>query len=509
VRGIMVSSKLSLLLPIFFAALVTVATSQTEESRVSNVYHLHLTLSNYAGAMTVAWVSYGKTKMDQYALYGRYRGELKYTAVPEVSQSLVEEANPLGTAWTYRAEMGGLSPFTTVYYKIVSKSNNGSTHETQVYQFKSKPESNSIDRVQFAGFGDVGVTEGALMTAKRLEQLALSKPSELDFVVHLGDLAYSFEHWHKWNTWFHRTEPIASSTPYMIATGNHDWDHIVKDRILMPRPFHSGYNHAECLTKNNMFYDFDYGLIGVVVLPYRKPYTGCPQLLEWFEQTLERYHHRIQDDRDPIRWLCVAMHTPFYTSSNGHVDKTTGIAGNKALKDMIEHLFVKYQVDIAIFGDDHNYERTYPVFDDTPDTDVTRVKDKEGRNVSVYNSPKKPMHFLIGTGGTDLDGWQHPTPPAWSAYREINHGFVHFDVTPTTLSGRFVRSKDGSEQDHFQIIKNRDGRSDPRQYTRDDTRNGLKISRDLVFWIIAVVSGTAVFCYKKRGSFIGFESKGK
>jgi len=245
------------------------------ERNATNVFHLHLSLSTTPGAMSIAWVSYGPVKYDQYVQYGRYRGELKWTAQPEVSRSMEEEDNPLGHTWVYKAHMGGLIPNSVVYYRIVSKDGKGLFHYTPVYQFKSKPESAFINSVKFAAFGDMGITENATWTEKRLEQLVLSKPTDIDFVVHLGDLAYSFEHWWKWNQWFNMMEPVTARTPYMVVTGNRDRENVVRDRLLMPVAFNLENHKPACLEKDNTYYDFDYGIVAVVTLPFRSKYD-CP-----------------------------------------------------------------------------------------------------------------------------------------------------------------------------------------------------------------------------------------
>ncbi|PRP76793.1 hypothetical protein PROFUN_14843 [Planoprotostelium fungivorum] len=460
----------------------------------------------------------GAARLFLFLCGSKFKAELKYRADPVVVRSTEEKSNPLGTPWVHSAQLGGLTPSHSIYYRITSKDGNDKTHTTPIYEFKSKAESNIVKNIRFAAFGDMGVNYTAQWTANQLTQLATSKPQldfilhlgdlpQLDFILHLGDLAYTFGNWTKWNVWFDMMEPVASRTPYMIVPGNRDEEHFLRERFSMPTPFNLNNENPSCLEKNQVYYDFDYGLVAVVTLPFRgagskSNYEGCPQLFEWFEQTLERYHNRIEDPQDPLRWLVVAIHTPFYSSSDGHPSADRTYGGNKALKDMIEHLFLKYKVDIGVFGDDHNYERTHPVFDDQVDS--VGITEKGSR---VYNNPKSTMHFLIGTGGINLDGWLNPNhPPEWSAYREISHGFVLFDATSSSISGTFVRSSDGSRVDHFVIYKDSHGTCLENNWT---VTGGLQLSQSITFWVIAVISGTAIFWFKKRGfSHIPF-SKGR
>jgi hypothetical protein len=73
------------------------------------------------------------------------------------------------------------------------------------------------------------------------------------------------------------------------------------------------------------------------------------------------------------------------------------------LKESLEDLLLKYQVDVAFWGHVHNYERTCPLYNRQCRGD--------------YNNPQAPVHFVIGMAGQSLSPDFPQYPPDWSLFR--------------------------------------------------------------------------------------------
>jgi len=109
----------------------------------------------------------------------------------------------------------------------------------------------------------------------------------------------------------------------------------------------------------------------------------------------------------------------------------------------MEPLLFQYQVDLAMYGHDHHYERTYPVFEEG----VFSVN--SGNMSDAYYKPGAPIHIVAGNSGRSIyDGLEDPKPN-WSAYRELSYGYTKFDVTKNSLHFKFIRNDDGSIGDEF------------------------------------------------------------
>jgi len=115
---------------------------------------------------------------------------------------------------------------------------------------------------------------------------------------------------------------------------------------------------------------------------------------------------------------------------NGMISESDG-----SRKYGVEPLMEKYGVDVYLTGHEHNYERTYPVL--------------HGEYTESYDSPKKPVHVVIGSGGaygTDEFGsagpWDAFRSTEWS-YTDIVMNRTHFHLrqrlaTNSTVIDEFV-----------------------------------------------------------------------
>jgi len=234
----------------------------------------------------------------------------------------------------------------------------------------------------------------------------------------------------------------------MISVGNRDDFDVMEERFAMP----FDKSEANALLKEersqNFYYSFDYGWIHVISISTttQYKYTRGSQQYMWLENDLKQAASRMHDSHENLRWIILMGHNPMYSSSDGH----TG--GNKELAEAIEHLLVKYNVSIAIWGDDHIYERSYPIFNNVSDSTHNLVD-----GVQHFVQPGKPVHLLVGTGGIDLDGFLSKDAPYWSAYREKTHGWLRVEAGKESIEVKFIRKSDGAVRDRFFLVKGPEG----------------------------------------------------
>jgi hypothetical protein len=138
----------------------------------------------------------------------------------------------------------------------------------------------------------------------------------------------------------------------------------------------------------------------------------------------------------PVRWLVLLGHSPFYSSSTGHKQ------GNPELRAAIEDLVVRAHVDLALWGDDHGYERSFPVINSTP----------VSTEPSLYHVNTAPIHVLCGTAGMSLDEFV-AVKPDWSAVRIVKHGAAILTADSSQLQFSFLDT-DGNTHDQFTIAYN-------------------------------------------------------
>ena len=112
---------------------------------------------------------------------------------------------------------------------------------------------------------------------------------------------------------------------------------------------------------------------------------------------------------------------------------------------MIEDVVFQNGVDIVIGAHLHNYERTYPVY-------------QESAVQTNYSSPSAPVYAVVGTGG-NKEGTQgnFQTPaPGWSveSSRLAEWGYVLMEADgASSLQWQFISSTTGEVMDEFTITK--------------------------------------------------------
>jgi hypothetical protein len=241
-------------------------------------------------------------------------------------------------------------------------------------------------------------------------------------------------------------EPVASHVPYMICLGNHEYDHTSggeKDPSHAPgtgwHPSWGNYgddSNGECgvptyyrfhMPDNNglspFWYSFNYGQAHFIMMSTEHDYTPGSVQYAWLEQDLQ------QVDRSVTPWVVLNGHRPMYCSENFAGDYEVSLGMQRAFEDLIYK-----QVDLALWGHYHAYERTCAVY----------------KNECT---PGAPVHVVIGMAGADLDteAW-NPVP--WSVYHDQVFGYSMMTVHNSThLHFEYFHNQDNAKADEFWLTK--------------------------------------------------------
>ena len=230
---------------------------------------------------------------------------------------------------------------------------------------------------------------------------------------------------------------IASSVPYMIGVGNHEYLHKeacnnggadvsgVAAKSLWPHFLSSGddsngeggapmfYRFDAPTNGHSIFwYSFDFNMVHFVVLSSEHNFSANAPGGQWLENDLKNV------DRERTPWLIVNIHRPLYESED-YPDDT---AVSAVLVEWLEPMFLEYGVDLVLGGHYHAYERTFAV--------------KNGHCAAAGEGGI--VHLTIGSAGYPLDDGRY-RDVEWSAFRDHTHwGFGRFYVEYTSLKMEFV-----------------------------------------------------------------------
>ena len=276
----------------------------------------------------------------------------------------------------------------------------------------------------FAAAGDWACTSKTKGTVKNI----IAQNPEL--VLALGDLSYD----NGAKCWLKIIKPVAEKTK--IAIGNHEVESSKKLKDYM-----------KAFNLEKQYYSFNYQNVHFLALSTEISYDEGSKQYKFAEKDLEQY----SNDKS-IEWIVAFYHKQAYSSGGGLPDE-------KDFRESYHPLFDKYNVDLALQGHHHAYERFYPItFNDKNDNKpIVSAKDKvKGSN--VFQNPDGTIFITVGTGGAESMTVSKGKP--FSAAKEdgkfgiLNISLKKDDNNNNVLIGTFIDNKKNHKiLDEFEIIK--------------------------------------------------------
>ena len=124
--------------------------------------------------------------------------------------------------WQHSVVLNGLEPGKRYRYTVAD--------DPATFTFTAAPPVDSTSKTSFIMYGDMGVSDkkawkapgaGSVMEAVQHEIATAGS----DFVLHVGDISYGDGRGEVWDAFMKQISPFASGIPYMVGTGNHDYDY--------------------------------------------------------------------------------------------------------------------------------------------------------------------------------------------------------------------------------------------------------------------------------------------
>ena len=384
---------------------------------------VHLATTGIPGEMVVQWGTEEDTTLscssESIVEYGTENDNL----------NLSETGNNdmyLWTTCTHTAIISNLIQNTTYYYRV-----GGEGEWSSTYSFRTLKE--IPEKIIIGAIADHGTTDNAQETTSNMEN------ENLDLVIHPGDISYANDagsgngigDQSVWDDYQNQIESLASKSPHMYAPGNHEEDaepygfDAFESRFFNPGP-------------NSFWYSFDFEFIHFVSISSEHDYEPGSTQHTWLRNDLEEANQ----NRENYPWIIVFAHRPMY-SSNGDGE---GHGSEIEFREAMENLLYDSNVDLAIWGHDHHYERTYPVFEENI------YSNNSGSLTDPFYKPGATIHIVAGMSGrSTYDGLENPKP-SWSAYREVSYGYTIFEATETSIHYKFIRNNDLTIGDEFWMV---------------------------------------------------------
>ena len=229
--------------------------------------------------------------------------------------------------------------------------------------------------VRFSSFGDLGQD-----TSDQRAVLEALRGVESEFVVVNGDVAYEDGTPQEIQDYFFEVyADVLDNVPFFPALGNHD------ARTQGGKPLLDAFELPLNGGTERFHYSYDWGPVHVAVINTESPTASQAA---WLDQDLSA---------SDAAWNIVVGHKPPY-SSGSH-------GGDTDVLDVFSPVLVDHGVELALFGHEHNYERTIPI------GGVTYVVSGGG-----------------GVGTREIEATEI------SAHANRVAHFVHFEATPDELT---------------------------------------------------------------------------
>ena len=402
---------------VFSIALMSINGQAAEPEQV------HLATTGIPGEMVVQWGTEEDTTLscssESIVEYGTENDKLNLSKIGNNNMYL-------WTTCTHTAILSDLVQNTTYYYRV-----GGEGEWSGTYSFKTLEESPS--KVIIGAIADHGTSSNAQETTSHMEN------EDMDLVIHAGDISYAngagsgngIGDQSVWDEYQNQIENVASRTPHMYAPGNHEED-------AEPYGFDAYESRFFNPGSNSFWYSFDFEFIHFVSISAEHDYEPGSNQYSWLLNDLEDAN----ENRENVPWIVIFAHRPMY-SSNGDGD---GHGSDIEFREAMEILLYDFQVDLAVWGHDHHYERTYPVFEENV------YSNKSGSASDPFYKPGATIHIVAGMSGRSAyDGLEDPQP-LWSAHREVEYGYTVFEATKTTINYKFIRNSDNQVGDEFWIV---------------------------------------------------------
>jgi hypothetical protein len=258
---------------------------------------------------------------------------------------------------------------------------------------------------------DWGCSASTKETVKNLQD----KNPEL--IVAAGDLSYQEL---TGSCWIEEIiKPVENKTK--IAFGDHDYIGIGEYR----KPKQDYLAHFDL---PRTYYSFDHENVHFLVMDPYAEYGINSNQFKFVQDDLQLAY-----SNQSINWIFVVEHVPLYTSPAQHPADST-------IRDIYHPLFDKYGVDLVISGDNHNYQRTFPLKYNYSNSNSSNPIITD-RNPTNYKGDYQGQIYLItGVGGRSLYELKGQAPFVVTQ-NDKHFGYIDINIKGNNLEGSFYSNQ--------------------------------------------------------------------
>jgi hypothetical protein len=401
-----------------------------ESTAAGGPEQLWVALGATPDAVALSWLT-NATGAQSLVRWGLASGALTNKATGAAGKPFVCGSYTSGAV--HIVNVSGLPLATRIFYTVGDDATGVSSERS----FVTSPGARASYPYVFGITGDPGQTNNSNATFNHL-----AANPQINSVFIPGDLSYADSDMPRWDSWGRLVDPLASTIPTMVASGNHGepparalaHTHPLArrtpalligfatpaspaeiDGACLYTAYQARYANMPSTTSDGpLYYSYEVAGAHVIILASFFVFSENSAQYNWLVADLKNV------DRSRTPWLIVLLHAPWYTSNTHH--PTDG----QVMMQTLEPLLHAAHTNVVFAGHVHAYER----------------------NVAVFNGQADPtgaVHITIGDGGNReglYDSWV--AQPAYSAFRAAFYGHGELTlVNDTHARFAWLRNDDG------------------------------------------------------------------
>lgn len=374
---------------------------------------------------------------------------------------LTQTTTDANSVTDHSVTLKGLPSATRFYYAVGASAGDVAGPATDQF-FTTAPPAGSTKSVRFWALGDFGAgSDRQRGTLDAFVKATQTKP--VDAWIWLGDNAYSYgrdDEFQKWVFDFYPNQ--LKNIPFWPAPGNHDYHDNSNDYTIPYYELTTTPQQAEAggiPSNSKSYYSADYGPVHLVALDSYgnedrkfRLYDTTGTQAQWLKRDLAA---------NKLPWTIVFWHHPPYTKGSHNSDTEKDL---EQLREAVTPILERYNVDLALFGHSHVYERSYLMRghqgmantfvkkQHAVDTTTGRY-DGSPNSCPIIRKNEGVVYVVNGSGGANRGqsaGYPHPAMVYSNAQLG---GSMLIEVAENRLDAQWI-AEDNTVGDQFTIVKN-------------------------------------------------------
>lgn len=355
----------------------------------------------------------------------------------------------------------GLTAATRYYYAVGSSAGDVAGPAADQF-FTTAPPAGSTKPVRIWALGDFGIgSDRQRATLNAFVQATQTRPA--DAWIWLGDNAYNGGYDNEYQQWVFDIYPNQLKTlPFWPAPGNHDYHDDINAFNIPYYAITTTPKQAEAggtPSNSPSYYSADYGPVHLVALDSYGNEGGKSRLYDTTGTQIQWLKRDLSANKLP--WVIVYWHHPPYTKGSHNSDTESELV---KIRQTVNPILERYNVDLALFGHSHVYERSYLMkghygLANTFSKQQNIVDGSTGRydgspnSCPIIRKNEGVIYVVNGAGGAPRgQAADYPHPAMVYSNTQLG-GSMLIDVTENRLDAQWI-TENNTVGDQFTIVKN-------------------------------------------------------